>query len=68
MAMAKTSVSRLKANKKYNQKNIKHFAIMLNKNTDAELIEKIEEQKSKGGSLNAFFKLAISNELERMRV
>lgn len=46
MAEKKTPESQLEAQKKYDKNNTRYFGIKLNRNTDAALIDKLEQQES----------------------
>ena len=47
--MAKTSEAQLKAVKKYDDANTKHYHLKLNLKTDADIIERFKQEKSVQG-------------------
>ncbi len=47
--MAKNSEARIRANAKYDKSNTQRFAIKLNKNTDKEIIDKLNSVDNKQG-------------------
>ena len=49
------------AKKRYDAKNLVRYSLVLNRNTDAELIEHMERQESKNG----YLKKLIRDDLQR---
>lgn len=53
----KTPKSKLKANKRYNQKNIFRFTLQLNRKTDADIIQYLSTKKNKNGYIKEIIRI-----------
>lgn len=53
----KTPKSKLKANKRYNQKNIFRFTLQLNRKTDADIIEYLATKENKNGYIKEIIRI-----------
>jgi hypothetical protein len=55
-----TRESQLRATHKYDKKTYQRYLIRINKNTEKDLIDKLEAQKSKNGYIKSLIKKDIS--------
>lgn len=47
---------------RYDKKNVTHYTLKLNKNTDSDILEWIATQPNKHGAIKATIRLAIKHE------
>lgn len=55
-----TRKSQLKASHKYDKKTYRQFLVKINKNTEKDLIDKLDAQASKNGYIKSLIKKDIS--------
>ncbi len=60
--MKKTSDSMLKAINKYNAKNTKQYVVKLNRNTDEDLINFLDQLENKQGFIKNLLRQHLQNE------
>lgn len=61
----KTSAAKLEANRRWDEKNLKSYAVRLNKNKDSKLIKLVEAKKKEGYQTSAIFKAALQALLQQ---
>lgn len=61
----KTSTAKLAANRRWDEKNLKSYAVRLNKNKDSELIKLVEAKKEEGYQTGEIFKAALQALLQQ---
>lgn len=60
--MKKTSDSQLRAINKYNAKNTKQYVVKLNRNTDEDLINFLDQLENKQGFIKNLLRQHLQNE------